>query len=109
MPWRYQPVYVEENGERIYSMCEVHFDKDDNFTHYTDAQIAPAGESVDALSKDLVTMAVDAWSWEPVEFSQLQAGFKFEPRLPLDQRCAIADYLDNTVDTFKNPKAKAHN
>lgn len=109
MSWRYQPVYVEENGERIYSICELHFNDEGEFTHYTDAQTAPAGESIDSLSTDLVRMAVDAWSWQPVEYSQLQAGFKFEPRLPLDERCAIADYLDNTVDVFKNPKARAHN
>lgn len=31
MPWRYQPVFTEQDGERNYTLCEVYFDEAGNF------------------------------------------------------------------------------
>lgn len=31
MPWRYQPVYDEDEGDPAYTLVEVHFDDDGNF------------------------------------------------------------------------------
>jgi hypothetical protein len=107
MSWRYQPVYVEQDGERIYSMCEVHFDDDEQLKGFTDADCAPSGEDIDSLCRDIVMMAVDARSWEPIAYSELCAGMRFKRRLTMEQRNDVANFIKASVDTFKRqPKPR---
>jgi len=81
MTWHYQPVYVESDGERAYSLCEVYLDDDGLLDSWTASRnIAAHGtDSADALLADLERMIHDVRRWEPVEFDTLTVGMRFEP------------------------------
>lgn len=100
--WRYQPVFVDEGGERIYGMCELHFDDSGHLDGWTEsAVISPGGEDMDGLTKDIVRMLTDAYSWKPVRFSDIKQSTVFEPAISMDDRRNIADYVEHTAETFK--------
>lgn len=102
MSWRYQPVFTEQDGLRSYSLCEVYFDAEGNFNGWTETEaIAPGGEEIEELSGDLARMMVDALSWEPVRFSDLKSGMVFRPRISMDERRRLADFVDHTKGAFK--------
>lgn len=64
MAWRYQPVWIEHNGELVYSLCEVYFDKAGKLEHWTESPaMIPQGDGdVQGLRKDLTHMLCDAVS-----------------------------------------------
>lgn len=102
MSWRYQPVYTEENGDRVLSICEVHFDESGTFDGWTESEaLAPSGSDLEELAGDLSRMLVDAFSWEPVRFSDLKPGMAFVPRISMDARRGVADYIEECKDTFR--------
>lgn len=102
MPWRYQPVFVEEDGERIYSLCEVYFDDAGNFERWTaSAAMAPSGENVEELTNDLARMMTDAFAYKPVRFSDMKPGMIFEQRISMEERRNLADYIDETRDAIR--------
>lgn len=75
--WHYLPVYVEYEGERTCSLCEVYI-RDGKLTGWTDAQIAPIGDSPEDLAGSLERMLDDARHWKPVRFDDLEAGMVLE-------------------------------
>jgi hypothetical protein len=52
------------------------------------------GENQDGLVHDLQRMLVDAVAWEPVLLSELKPGYKFTPRVSMEDRKGIADDID---------------
>lgn len=60
MPWRYQPVYTEDEAGPAFTLIEAIFDKDGNFTAWSKGDALPMGESQDSLVNDLQRMLVDA-------------------------------------------------
>ena len=80
MSWHYLPVYVEANGERAYSLCEVYLDDDGLLDSWTASrEIAAHGTDPSKLAADLELMARDVRRWEPVAFDALSVGMRFEP------------------------------
>jgi hypothetical protein len=108
MPWRYQPVFVEEGGERTLTLVEAYFDEAGRFTGWTEGDSCPAGEDVEELSKDLNRMIVDALSWEPVRRDLLRPGMEFTARISMDDRKAVADYVEENRATM-NSQAQRRN
>ena len=79
MTWRYQVVWTEEGGERIYSVCEVYLDEDGRLDSWTtDPVMRPIGEDRDDLEWTLVAMLADTGEWAPVNFASLKVGMVFE-------------------------------
>lgn len=80
MSWRYQPVWVDDGDQRIFSLCEVFLDADGKLRSWSEAQeIAPMGASViEDLIESLKLMLADAGKWEPVEFAELAVGMTFK-------------------------------
>ena len=76
--WRYQPVYVENDDDRCYSLCECHFDEEGKLVAWTECcAMEPSGNSPEDLRGDLAHMLADAYKWEPVAFSDLCVGMTF--------------------------------
>ena len=95
-------MFIEEDGERLYSLCEVHFDEAGRLSSWTEnSDMAPSGSDIDDLTGDLARMLNDAFCWKPIRFSDLHVGIIFEPRISMDQRRAMADYIDEVKDTYK--------
>jgi hypothetical protein len=47
---RYQPVFIEQDGDRSYSLCEVYFDDAGNLTGWTESEkIALGREDIEVL------------------------------------------------------------
>lgn len=89
--WRYQPVYVIEGDERTHMLCEVHLDGRRRLVRWTEhPSMAPQGETMDELSKDICHMLLDAFCWEPIEFRALTVGMEFKRIVTMDQRDALA-------------------
>lgn len=102
MAWRYQPVFTEHAGERSCSLCEVYFDDAGNFTSWTESEaIAPGGDDLDALTADIARMMADAFSYEPVRFSDLKPGMRFARRISMEDRQALAEFVEHSADAFK--------
>lgn len=102
MSWRYQPVFIEENGERYYSLCEVYFDAKDKLETWTEeSSIAPGGADPEELTGDLARMMVDAFSYVPVRFADLKVGMVFERKVSMADRHALAEFVEHTKDAFK--------
>jgi hypothetical protein len=102
MPWRYQPVYTEDEGGRSYSICEVYFDEAGNLTQWTvNPAIEPRGEDWESLSEDLVRMLVDTYSWMPIRFEDIKAGVVFQKRISMDDRQDIAAFIEHSTGAFK--------
>jgi len=81
--WRYQAVYVErefgnDDITKEYSICEVYLDKNGKLEAWTEnASVAPHGESVNELTKDIHFMLSDLSKWEAVAFNSLYVGMDF--------------------------------
>lgn len=102
MPWRYQPVFTEQDGERTYSLCEVYFDEAGAFKGWSENEmVAPGGAELEELTGELTRMLVDAMSYVPVRFSDLKPGMRLPPRVTIDERNSLADFIDNTKGMFK--------
>lgn len=98
MTWRYQPVWREADGERVYSLCEVYFDEADRLKAWTESPaITPHGETQDELCDDLERMWIDARRWKPVAFEDLKVGMTFEaskaPCSPSEGETAAVEVL----------------
>lgn len=105
MSWRYQPVWIEDDHGRTYTMIEVYFDEAGNFTRWTDGDSCPAGETQDELSSDLHRMLIDAMCWVPAKRDDLQPGFRFERRVSMEDRLALIDFVGETKDAMeRQPK-----
>jgi hypothetical protein len=79
--WRYQPVYVDLDGERRYSLCEVYLDGDGRLEHWTvKTSMAPEGDSPEDLVGGLRHMMRDAQKWVPVQFTDLVVGMAFREK-----------------------------
>ena len=77
--WRYQPVYVEQDGVRTVTLCEAYFDDQDRLTSWTERPaMEPQGETPEELARDLSRMLEDARRWRAVPFSELKAGMVLE-------------------------------
>jgi hypothetical protein len=109
MPWRYQPVYLDEDGDPAYTLVEVYFDEAGNFTSWAEGDAAPMGADVETLTEDLNRMLVDAICWEPVKVSDLAPGMKFTPRVSMEDRRAVADFVDANASTMKRHPKPARN
>jgi hypothetical protein len=101
MPWRYQPVWVEYDDERTYTLVEAFFDDAGNLTYWTEGDSCPDGEDIEAVTADLNRMIVDALSWEPVRREDLTVGMTFRARISMDDRRAVADYVEANADAMK--------
>jgi hypothetical protein len=77
MAWRYQPVFIEEDGGRQYGACEVHFDDNGKLEAWSEI-VEPLGDTLESFRESLAMMLADAKTWKPVEFSELEVGFEFE-------------------------------
>lgn len=109
MPWRYQPVYNDDEGDPAYTLVEVFFDDAGNFTSWAEGDAAPMGEDAESLSNDLHRMIVDAVCWVPVRVADLKPGMKFVPRVSMTDRRAVADYVDANVEAMKRQPKPASN
>ena len=80
MTWHYLPVYVEHEGSREYSICEVYRDDKGRLTNWTERRaIAASGDTPRELQGDLQHMLNDLARWEPVRFSELAVGMQLQP------------------------------
>jgi hypothetical protein len=90
---RYQPVFIEQDGDRSYSLCEVYFDDAGNLTGWTESEkIALGREDIEVLTADLSRMMVDAMSYEPMRFSDLKSGMTFKHKVfdePQKRPCVL--------------------
>lgn len=109
MPWRYQPVFEEQDGERSYYLCEVYFDDNGRFERWSDIGPCPGGEDLEGLTGDLTRMLVDTYAWKAVRYSELQPGMAFEPRIDMEARANLADYIDEVKESFKRQPSPATN
>jgi len=81
--WRYQAVYIEREHKdgkitKEYSMCEIYLDKKGKLEAWTESKsIAPYGESVEELNKDIQFMLNDLSKWTAVAFESLYVGMEF--------------------------------
>lgn len=79
MSWRYQAVWRDIQGERVFSVCELHFDDADRLDGWTEsAEMWPGGGSFEELSRDLIAMYVDCARWAPIDFTTLAVGAHFD-------------------------------
>lgn len=102
MPWRYQPVYTEDEHGRNYSICEVYFDDAGKFERWTtNSAIEPNGEDMESLTADITRMLVDAYAWEPVRYQDIGPGCVFRARISMDDRNNLAEYIEHTNGAFK--------
>lgn len=109
MPWRYQPVWDGNDEDPAYTLVEVHFDEHGNFTAWAEGDAVPMGEDVEGLTADLHHMLVDAICWVPVLRSELKPGIKFVPRVSMDDRRAVADYVEaNSAAMKRQPKPSSN-
>ena len=93
MNWRYQLV-GERSGEDVtWSMYEV-FLEDGYLTRWGEDPIAPQGDTVSELSRDLANMLLDAHRWKPVMIEDLRVGMEFERALTADQNDDLVRRLD---------------
>ena len=77
--WRYQPVYLEQDGERTVTLCEAYFDDQDRLTSWTERPaMEPQGETPEELARDLSRMLADVRLWKAVPFADLKAGMVFK-------------------------------
>jgi hypothetical protein len=77
MAWRYQPVFIEDDGGRQYGACEVYFDDKERLEAWSEI-VEPLGDTLENFCEMLTMMLADAKAWKPVEFSELEVGFEFE-------------------------------
>lgn len=107
--WRYQPVWTEDEGGKVFTLVEAHFDNDGRFDSWTEDDIAPQGETWEALSRDLNRMIVDAMCWMPVRRSDLSPGMHFHPRVSMEDRKDLADFVDEIETSIRRqPKPLEH-
>lgn len=110
MPWRYQPVYTEDEMGRSYSLCEVYFDDAGSLTKWTvNPAIEPRGEDMESLTADLSRMLVDAYSWMPIRFEDIRAGVVFQKRVSQEDRNDLAAFIEHTKDAFKRQPSPVTN
>lgn len=76
MAWRYQPVWKDYPiTGRVYSLCEVYFDKDGKLESWTEnPAMTPSGNDIADLQGTLERMLSDTRRWEPVDFDSLVPG-----------------------------------
>jgi len=95
--WRYQPVYVVEDEQKVFSLCELYFDDDGRLSQWTErSAIEPKGFTLDDLQGDLVHMLMDAWKWVPVEFSKLKVGMVLQRAITQESSEALAELIERT-------------
>lgn len=101
--WRYQPVWAEHNGEKVYSLCEVYFDGDGRLEHWTESPaMLPQGiGDVQELRGDLTRMLMDAYKWEAVEFKTLAPGMSFRRAVTQEQMEDIARMVEAVNEAAK--------
>lgn len=79
MTWRYQPVWVGDEGARDFYLVSVDLSDDGSLEHWSDTGDCPGhGLSIHELTADLARMLMDANLYRPVAFSSLKAGMVFE-------------------------------
>lgn len=96
MPWRYQPVWTDHRGERMYSLVEVHFEKgSDALVRWTaNCAMTPYGDDQQELCGCLAMMLADAYKWKAVPFLEMRPGMTFERAISQDKADQIADMID---------------
>lgn len=98
MPWRYQPVIVQEN---CFVICECHFDDDGKLMSWTDGGIHPSGEDdISELTSDICMMLTDAYSYVPVKYEDLKVGMIFDKKVTMEQRRALAKFVETIAHNF---------
>lgn len=110
MSWRYQPVYVDTDVGRVYSLCEVYFDGLGNLEAWTEsAEMTPIGsDDVHDLRGTLARMLADSYKWTPVAFAELKIGMTFERLATQEQMDRIAAMI-SAMGSAANSAAKAVN
>lgn len=100
MGWRYQPVWVDHQGEKVHSLCEVYFDKAGKLERWTEspAMIPQGAADVQELRNDLTHMLVDSYKWKPVDFTKMKVGMTFERACTQEQMDGIADMVEAIAD-----------
>lgn len=101
MSWRYQPVINEDESGQAITLVEVHFDDAGNFKAWAEGDAIPMGEDAEALTDDLHRMLVDAMCWVPVSRRELKPGMKFIPRVSMEGRRGVADFIQHSADAMK--------
>lgn len=109
MSWRYQPIWSEDAAGKAFTLIEIHFDAAGNLDGWTEDDCSPMGEDWEELTKDLNRMLVDAMCWFPVRRSDLCPGFKFTPRVSMDDRRAVADFVEHSAEAMKRQPKPANN
>lgn len=95
MSWRYQAVWRDDPAGRCYSICELHFDKNDRLDAWTEAAaIQPIGATLDELMAELVHMYVDCARWAPVAFESLRQGMTFDKLISREEAEYIAEMFE---------------
>jgi len=99
MGWRYQPVIrVAKIGDEIdvcVSLVEIYLDDDDALVNWTEEPaIAPVGNDVEDLCREISHMWISALCWKPVPFEVLKVGMTFERTVEQSVRNELADYID---------------
>lgn len=78
MSWRYQPVWSDNNSERMFGICEVYLDTHGKLAMWTESmEMAPIGDDIEDLTKTCAMMLVDAQKWVPVEHATMHVGMTF--------------------------------
>lgn len=100
MSWRYQPVYMDDASGRFVGLIEAYFDDQGNFTSWTEGFPIASGETVEELASDLHRMIVDALSWQAAPRDQLKPGYVFEPRVSMEERRDLVDFVGQIKDAM---------
>lgn len=102
--WRYQPVWVDHNGLREYTLCEVYLGDDGALTAWTESpSITPSGYDLSELTADIEHMARDAAAWEPIAFTDLHLGMTFTSSVLRDRHPEIRRRTDALSDMDSTP------
>lgn len=100
MSWRYQPVYCGTDDEPYVMLIEAYFDDNDRLERWSTDPIAPGGETVEDMCKDLNRMLVDGLCWVPVRMADLHVGMEFRKAVSMEERIALADHVQTTTGSM---------
>ncbi len=81
MTWRYQPVWIRDQGEKLFVLIEVFFSKKGKLKSWTKYEpkrgYEPMGTTIEELREELELKLSDARRWEPVQYDKMQVGMEF--------------------------------
>jgi hypothetical protein len=106
MSWRYQPVWFDDGVSKAFALIEVFFDENGELDGWTADPHAAIGEDIEDLGAELARMVMDAKCWRPVAYKDLKPGFQFEALVSMEEREALADFVDAVGDDIGKYAAK---